>query len=147
MGVLAHRCAHLTTSFTENNVSQRVFNLRPRSRYYIVPWIKLYNIGASLQCAAWKKAKFYGVEKRVRFMNCFFYATKTQNHAQKKHKTTNQNPQKQLKNIRADLLAAKASAMSLDSHRPGHLLLPWALAIDQWSRCRECIVLWPSKWP
>jgi len=49
-------------------------------------------------------------------------------------KTTNQNTQKKLKNIRADLSAAKASAMSLDSQRPGHLLLPWALAIDSLSQ-------------
>jgi hypothetical protein len=44
-------------------------------------------------------------------------------------KTTHQNPKKQLKNIRADLLAAVAGALSLNSQRPGHLLLPWALAI------------------
>jgi len=47
-----------------------------------------------------------------------------------RHKTTNQSPKKHLKNIRADLSAAKASALSLDSQRPGHQLLPWILAIE-----------------
>ena len=33
MGVLAHICAHLMTSFAKNDVSPHVFNLRRRSRY------------------------------------------------------------------------------------------------------------------
>ena len=76
-------------------------------------------------------------------MNYFFMPQKHKT----MHKTTHQNTHTKLKNIRADLLVAVVGALNLDSQRPGHLLLPWALAIEQWSQCRECIVLWPSKWP
>jgi len=74
-----------------------------------------------------------------------------QNYQAQNHQPEAQNhqpePKKHLKNIRADLSAAKASALNLDSQRPGHQLLPWTLAIEWCSQSRECIVLWPSKWP
>ena len=139
-------------------VTLRVFKLWRRPRYQIIAETKLYNLGAPLQCVACNLAELYGTEHRVLMRPNLFYGARRFfvhnlcNFCQIRHappnastKTTHQNAKKQLKNIRADLSAAVVGALRHDSQRPGHLLLPWALAIDRWSRCRECIVLWPPK--
>ena len=144
IGVVASTDASVSTSFAEIYVSLSIFKLWRRPRYQIVAGINRYNYGAILQCAACNNSLFYCTEHRASNWAGLYFMAKP-----RKKQAQNHQPQrkKHIKNIRADLSAAKARVLSLDSHRPGHLLLPWTLAIERCSQRRECIVLWPSKWP